>query len=196
MTNSSLTRDHIVEVARTHIEKNGIEKLSFRGVARELGVTAPALYAYVQDKQELLEIIAAEHFALLGERFDSIEPTDDPVERIRRLSRAYVDHALDSPTLFRVMFRFPPRPTSGVDAFPPAATVFEKAAESIHEAVAAGTFATDDADLAALTMWASIQGVCGVLLLGFAPDPEQADRLIGSVIDSMIAGQVNPLPKL
>ena len=71
--------------------------------------------------------------------------------------------------------------------------MFELGASAIHEAVDQGIFATDDPDLASLTMWASIQGVCGVLLLGFAPDEDLTERLIESVIDSMIAGQIHPL---
>lgn len=193
MTSPSLTRDAIVEVARTQIEKNGIESLSFRGVARELGVTAPALYAYVEDKQSLLEAIATEHFAELARRFEAIEPIDDPVERIRRLSRAYVDHALASPALFKVMFRFPPRAVPGADVFAPAAEVFEMAAVATHDAIAAGTFKSQDVDLVNLTMWASIHGVASVLLLGLSGDAAHADRLVDAVIDAMLAGQINPL---
>jgi hypothetical protein len=45
-----------------------------------------------------------------------------------------------------------------------------------------------------MTMWAAIHGVAEVLLLGFAADEEASVELMDSVINTVLAGQVNPLP--
>ena len=55
----TLSRDLVVETARRQLERDGATELSLRAVARELGVTAPALYAYVDDKGELMAAVAA-----------------------------------------------------------------------------------------------------------------------------------------
>jgi AcrR family transcriptional regulator len=185
----------VVDAARTLLEKEGADEVSFRAVARHLGVTAPALYAYVASKEELLAAVATEHFELLVQRFQAVDAGLPPLERIRRLSRAYVEHALDSPALFRLMFRYPPRPTAGVDAFPPATRAFEVAAAATDAAVAAGDLRVADPLLANMAMWAAVHGVAEVLLLGFAPDREAADQLVDAVIETMLAGQVDPLPR-
>jgi AcrR family transcriptional regulator len=187
-----LTRSLVVDAARAQLEREGAEHLSLRGLARELGVTAPALYAYVDDKDDLLAAVATQHFAALVARFEAIE-ADDPIDRIRALSRAYVDHARSSPNLFRLLFRYPPSAVDGADAFPPATRAFELAAAATADAVAAGQLGVADAALASMTMWAAIHGVAEVLLLGFGFNDETADALVESVIETVLAGQVRPL---
>lgn len=188
----TLSRALVIDTARELLELDDAEHLSLRAVARRLGVTAPALYAYVEDKQDLLAAVATEHFEALVVRFAAIDEAD-PLLRIRRLSRAYVDHARASPALFRLMFRYPPRPTQGIDAFPPATCAFEMAAWATDEAVAAGLLRVSDPVLANLAMWAAVHGVAEVLLLGFGVDDGLGEALIEEVIDTMLAGQVHPL---
>lgn len=189
-----LSRELVVGTARQQLERGDAAQLSLRAVARELGVTAPALYAYIEDKGELLAAVASDHFERLVERFESITETD-PLDRIRAVSRAYVEHALESPSLFRLMFRYPPSPTSGVDAFPPATRAFEVAAATTADAVEQGIFRVDDVDLACMTMWAAMHGVAEVLLMGFGFDEDRAEQFISGTIDAVLAGHVNPLPR-
>ena len=188
-----LSREHIVATARADIEANGVDAVSLRGIARELEVTAPALYAYVDDKSDLISAVAAQYFAELEERFDAVEATD-PLDGIRALSRAYVDHALASPQLFRLMFRFPPAvgfEVPGAEAFTPATRTFDKAIAMTARAIDAGLLAVDDAAQASITMWAAVHGVCEVLLMGFGLDGATSDRLVDSVIETVLAGQMH-----
>ena len=53
-----LHREAIVAAARELIVADGLEALSLRRLAARLGVTAPALYAHVRDKQDLLRAVA------------------------------------------------------------------------------------------------------------------------------------------
>src|SRR5215218_4089540 len=183
-----LSRELIVDRARATVEREGAEGVTLRGLARDLGVTAPALYAYVADKQDLLAAVATEHFERLVDRFEAIDETD-PVERIRAQSRAYVAHAVGSPGLFRLMFRFPPRPMPGVGAFPPAEKAFESAARAISAAIAVGEIDVEDATVASMAMWAAVHGVAEVLLTGLWGDDEDAGRrLVDTVVDTMLEG--------
>lgn len=54
----SLDEERIVAVARQLIENSGLESVTMRRVAAELGVTAMALYHHVPDKQALLALVA------------------------------------------------------------------------------------------------------------------------------------------
>ena len=183
-----LTRELLVERARVVVERDGVDAVTLRGLARDLGVTAPALYAYVDDKHDLLAALATEHFERLVERFEEIDETD-PIERIRAQSHAYVAHAVESPGLFHLMFLFPPRPIPGVNAFPPAEKAWESAATAISEAAASGALSVDDATVASLAMWAAVHGVAEVLLTGLWADDERAGRqLVETVVDTMLTG--------
>jgi len=55
----SLTRELVIATARRHLEADGLGRFSLRAVARDLEVTAPALYAYVSSKEELVALVAA-----------------------------------------------------------------------------------------------------------------------------------------
>lgn len=52
-----LTRDEIVRAARALLEREGIEALTMRGVAREVGSAPMGLYHHVADKDELLVLL-------------------------------------------------------------------------------------------------------------------------------------------
>ena len=52
----------IKATARRHLVASGPEALSLRAVARDMGVTAPALYRYVDSREDLLTEVIAELF--------------------------------------------------------------------------------------------------------------------------------------
>ena len=186
-----LTRALVVATARATIASEGVDALTLRGLARQLDVTAPALYAYVTSRHDLVAAVATDYFDELVARFEAVDAVD-PLDRIRALSRAYVAHAVAAPPLFHLLFRYPPEvgvPVDGVAAFSPATRAFELAAAATEAAAAAGLLEAPDPLLASLTMWAAVHGVAEVLLLGFAFDQATADALVSSVIETLLAGQ-------
>src|SRR3954453_3457632 len=52
-----LTRDAIVEAALALLEREGMQGLSMRKLAQELGAGAASLYWHVGDKEELLSLM-------------------------------------------------------------------------------------------------------------------------------------------
>jgi len=172
------------------IQSGGLEAVSLRRVATALGVTAPALYAYVSDKHDLLRGVAEGEFDRLMAAFDGIDDVD-PIQRIRRLGRAYVEHAVADPELFRTMFLFPPElaisEITGQE-LPAATKAFEMALGATTDAVEQGIFPKVDALTAALTTWTAMHGLADILLLGFVFDDKAREDLIETVIDTMIRG--------
>lgn len=187
-----LTRGAIVAAARELVVTSGLEALSLRRLAASLGVTAPALYAHVDGKGDLLRALAEQQFDQLVARFTQVEVAD-PVERIRAHGRAYVALAREEPELFRLLFLFPPD-LSAADDLPdgvelPAATrAFTVAAGAVEEAVASGALVADDPLLAALTLWSAAHGVAQVLLLGFELPPDFEEALVSEATDRLLRG--------
>ena len=189
-TREALTREAIVATTRALIETEGLEAVSLRRVGAALGVTAPALYAHVADKRDLLRSVAASAFAVLIQSFEAIDDPD-PVERVRGFSRAYITFAADNPELFKTMFLFPPDLALGVptgEELPMATLAFRVPLTALTEAMDAGIFKPMDPDLAGLTMWTVAHGCAEVLAMGFALDEQGRDALISAVIDTVIAG--------
>jgi len=54
---SQIDRETIIATARQMIEAEGVDNLSLRSLAEELGVKAPSLYRYVRNKTALLRAI-------------------------------------------------------------------------------------------------------------------------------------------
>jgi AcrR family transcriptional regulator len=77
-----LSRERVVEAAFTVLDRQGLDGLSMRQVAAELGVTVSALYAHVSSKDDLLELM----YVRLLDGFEMPEP--DP-ERWQEQVRDY-----------------------------------------------------------------------------------------------------------
>src|SRR5262249_21274030 len=162
-----------------------------RQVGASLGVTAPALYAYVKDKRDLLRGVAEHEFAVLLDRFEAIDESD-PIASMRKFSRVYIEYALENPELFKTMFLFPPEldltEVTGAE-LPLATKAFNYASGAITEAVQRGELRNDiDPLIVTFTMWTATHGLANVLLLGFAFDDGTKDMLIDTVLDTVIAG--------
>lgn len=98
----ALSRERIVEVASELLEREGLDALSMRRLARALGVDPMSLYHHVPTKDALLGSVAAAHFARLD---------DVPVlrgrrtwrGRLRALAGAYLELAAAAPELVRAL---------------------------------------------------------------------------------------------
>jgi AcrR family transcriptional regulator len=58
-TRERLTRERVVEAALHVMDTDGLEAVSMRRVAREVGVEAMSLYHHVRDKDDLIDAICA-----------------------------------------------------------------------------------------------------------------------------------------
>ena len=190
-----LSRAAIVDAAREMLATTDLDDLSLRRLAAVLGVTAPALYAHMEDKRDLLAAVAEQGFAELVSAFEQVE-AEDPIERLFAYGRAYVDKAVDDPEVFRVMFVFRPGtvPMPEVDNELPAATAaFERPMVAVMDAMQVEEIHPDrDPLLTALTLWTTTHGLATVLLLGSGGGrvrlPDNAEELISDVLWTTLEG--------
>ncbi|HEX5613826.1 MAG TPA: TetR/AcrR family transcriptional regulator [Acidimicrobiia bacterium] len=84
--------------------------LRFADIAREMGVTAPALYRYFADRDELLSALMVDGFhefsAALTTALDATDP-DDLAGRVRAAATAYRAFAKADPQRFALLFGLP-----------------------------------------------------------------------------------------
>ena len=187
----SLSRQTIIDTATTMVSEAGLDQLSLRRLATQLGVTAPALYAHVSDKSDLLRAIAETGFGDLVARCETVhEP--DPIERLSQLSRVYVDYALAEPEIFRLMFLFRPREIAVLEVdneLDLATQAFALPSAAISDAIAQGLIHPDrDPLMTSLVMWTVSHGLATVLLLGMSFDAATSAELVDSVLSSTLAG--------
>ena len=179
-----LSRERIVDTAKEIVRTEGHERLSVRGLARQLDVTAPAIYDHMESKDAVLRAVAASGYDEL--RTASSTTADTAIQRMRERAVAYVEFARTRPELFRLMFMFRPNAIAiEVDNELGAATdVFETGVDDVRQAIADGSLVDRDPIQVTLTLWAAIHGVATVSIVA----PPVADAVGADVIDAMFRG--------
>jgi AcrR family transcriptional regulator len=103
-------QEAIKETAWRQIAETGAPALSLRAIARELGITAPAIYNYFPDRDALVTALIIDAYTSFGDaQFlarDSV-PAADVVGRLRATGRSYRQWALAYPQRYQLIFGTP-----------------------------------------------------------------------------------------
>ena len=178
-----LLRGEIIAAARECLVHLGsADAVSIRAVAAHVGVTSPSIYLHFADKEALLDAVAGDMFAAVGEEMrKAAEGVGHPLERMRRQGHACVRFARDNPEVYRLAtMRVRSEPGNadmviGNSAF----TLFSA---TIVECMEVGVFAKGDPLPIALEMWAAAHGIASLLIakpyLPWGDLDEFADRVL------------------
>ena len=98
-------REALLERAAEVITEHGVEAVSLRGLARDLGVSHAAPGRHFADRQALLAELAKEGFRRSVQAMNAGAEAAgaDPVARYRALGRSYVRFAREQPSYFRAL---------------------------------------------------------------------------------------------
>ncbi len=102
--------EQIKTTARQQMSKYGTAGLSLRGIAREVGVTAPAIYNYFPTLDDLITALIADAFIALADAMDAAgNAVTSPKQggRIYAVVMAYRRWAFDNPTTFQLIYGNP-----------------------------------------------------------------------------------------
>ena len=158
-------RMKILDAARGLFAEQGYEAVTMRKVANQIAYSPTAIYRHFKDKETLVWELCTHDFLALARKFQRIAKVKDPIERLRKIGRAYLNFGLEYPNHYRLMFMtYNPyaEPTkldleqgnAEVDAY-----AFLKA--SVSDAIQAKCLRHefDDVELLAQTLWAGVHGV-------------------------------------
>ncbi|WP_371596492.1 TetR/AcrR family transcriptional regulator [Streptomyces sp. NBC_00564] len=123
-------RQEVKTAALRQLAEGGPEALSLNAIAKQVGMTGPALYRYFANRDSLLtELVIDAYGDLTSTLARAADGTSqDAVGRLTSVVRAYRDWALAEPHRYRLLFRAPlqgydAQSTSLVEAAQPAMTV-------------------------------------------------------------------------
>jgi AcrR family transcriptional regulator len=103
------TIEEIKATALRMLAEHGSD-LRFADIARDMGMTAPALYRYFSDRDELLSALMVDGFAEMQEALTTALDAADPADlagRIRAAAVAYRQFAKADPSRFSLLFGLP-----------------------------------------------------------------------------------------
>lgn len=156
-----------------------VEDLSLRAVARELGVSANALYRHFENKTVFLEALSRAGAAKLAEaQVRAANASKEDGNELAAMGKAYVEFAIAHPALFRLIFRNAPPVDyleGEIDQVPLMARQFrEKVSTQMAEHTSDSTEISDQAR----RLWALVHGLASLILDGqIEYDAEMLERM-------------------
>jgi len=192
LTKTSDTQRQILEAAVVLFVRDGLDALSMRRVAAEVGVTATALYRHFANRDHLVDQIAELGFARLEERLLKVEEERlTPTRILEERLMAFVDFCVEEPKFFELMFvrarphlrKFP------VDFKARRSRTFELVRTAVARCMECSDLAEDSSSEVTLDLWALQQGLLVLYLAGrFGDDPKALRRLCRKSLHRQLRG--------
>jgi AcrR family transcriptional regulator len=160
--------EKIAVAARRLLDEEGAEAVTMRRVAKAVGITPMAIYRHFPDHVGLLNAVADRGFKELAARLGGMRFRGSAEQRLAKMAEIYVDHALENPRLFELMFL---KPREGARRYPrdfkagrsPTANLM---VEVLKEGMESGLFRKDDPWEIAFEMGALSHGLIMLYLGG------------------------------
>ena len=161
-------RAELLSTAIEQLQDHGVDDLSLRALAREIGVSQTAPYRHFSDKSELLAAMATNGYRDLLDALRAAAATtgDCPQEQLLAFAETYVDYAAQNPQLFKLMFGPAVQPTGKYPELRKASRdTLQLVQDIMQHGVQSGVFRqVDDIAYMANAAWSSIYGLSTLLV--------------------------------
>ena len=151
-------RERLCEAATRLFAERGLEGLTLRELAAELGVSPMTPYRYFHDKDEMIAAVRVRAFTRFSETLEAaFAKPGDQIARANAAGEAYIRFALGDPASYRLMFDL----TQPDDKYPELSEAANRArltmTRHIHPLVKAGIL-KGDPDVIGHVFWATLHG--------------------------------------
>lgn len=181
------TKLALLDAAEALVARGGVEALSVRAVAQEIGSSVRAVYSVFGSKEGLIRGLAVRGFELLMEHVDSVPVTADPTADLAGAAvKGFRHFALGHPDFFRLVF-VGSRIDLGPGAGEASANAFGRLAARLERAREAGVVPDRPIDELGLEFHALCQGLASVELCGLV-SKSQADKMWTDSLKDLLAG--------
>ena len=162
--------ERLVDIAEELLDRDGLEVLSLRRIARRAGVSHGAPLRHYPSLAALLSEVAARGFRLLSETIDKsaaqLPSGAGPWARLAAAGRGYVELAVARPGLFALMFRPEALDAQNAELGRASAEAFEQLVRLVRAAQDAGWRAEHDTRLLSGCLWAALHGLASLWAQG------------------------------
>lgn len=181
-------RTALLAEAERSVREHGVEQLSLRELARQVGVSHAAPRRHFADRQALLDALAETGFQRLGDELGAAVAGagEEFQERLRATAAAYIRFATDDAALLELMFAGKHR--EGAEQLAAAADrAFAIMFELIVQGQAEGIIERGEPERVGLVLFATIQGIAA-LINGDMVTPDLLDGLVADAIEHFLRG--------
>ncbi len=181
-------RSALLERAEETVREHGVQALSLRELARDIGVSHGAPRRHFADRQALLDALARNGFERLGRRLEeAVEQASPGIDaRLNALAHAYVGFGTSHAALLELMFAGKHRPGAD-DVAAAAADTMAICLTVISAAQQAGELAPGDPESVAQTTLATLHGLAALANGGMLTGGD-VDTVVTSAIGQLLTG--------
>lgn len=181
-------RTALLEQAERIVRERGVQALSLRELAREVGVSHGAPRRHFPDRQALLDALAEDGFVRLGSDLRSAADRagEEFEPRLHATASAYVRFATRDAALLELMFAGKHGEHSAA-LNEAAERAFAVMLELIEQGQAEGRLEAGSSERVGLVLFATIQGIAALHSSGLV-DATQLDDLLADAIAHFLRG--------
>ncbi|MDX1646369.1 MAG: TetR/AcrR family transcriptional regulator [Longimicrobiales bacterium] len=189
-------RDRILGCACDLYLEEGLDGFSMRKLAKEVGVTAPAIYRHYDGREAVLADVLREAHRTFSRYLYSALGAPTPLERFFGAGEKYLDFVIEHPRWYGMMHT--PAEHLGMESIPPDIEALRSAThqfwlDRVRECMEAGILRPGDPEETSVTMWAHAHGMVQLYHQGHLDaDPEAFRALFKASGARLMAGVATP----
>jgi AcrR family transcriptional regulator len=182
-------RERLIDAAERLFAERGLEAMTLRELAAEVGVSPMTPYRYFADKDAILAAVRTRAFNRHAAALEAaMASAGTPIERSQAVGAAYLRFALAHPAAYKLMFDVG-QPNAGAYPELVAAALRSRATMTAHlKAMIAAGLLTGDADQIGHMFWSAIHGAIQLQLAGMLTPPFDAEGLSAALVRTLWAG--------
>lgn len=180
-------KNKILSAAEELFAEAGYQNISMRKIANKIEYSLPTIYQFFESKADILFYLLNENNGKLMEKFVEINKEKcSPIEKLRNLSEAYIDFALENPQYYELAYMSNAlRYEEKLVYHEPQSfgfKTYDLMVSTIMECKEQGYFEDKDPEVAGQCLWAALHG----LLSLFISHPEFPWKDKKSLTDNML----------
>ena len=155
-------REHILACACDLYLEKGLDGFSMRKLAKQVGITAPAIYRHYDGREEVLSDILREAHQTFSQYLYRALRAPTPLERFFGAGEGYLDFVFDHPRWYGMLHTAPEH--LGMESVPDdikamGCAIHQFWIDRVRECMEAGILKAGDPIETSVTMWAHAHGM-------------------------------------
>jgi AcrR family transcriptional regulator len=181
-------RQALLTRAEQTLQESGVDGLSLRELAREIGVSHGAPRRHFRDRGALLDALALEGFRRLTELLEAAQQRDSSfAATLRDVATGYVRFATDNPALLQLMFSRKHHADASEELHAAAASTMGRLAALVERGQANSELIAGDLQQIGTVLFATLQGITSLANTDMI-DKAELEQLTAYSIETLLLG--------
>lgn len=186
-------RNRLCDLALVSFAKHGVDGISLRGMAAELGCSRTTPYRYFKNKADILAALRQREFGRLADTMENtMQQSKHSGQQLMALASSYLHFAMANPAAYRVMYEVEQQ---DAHHYPQLSAEILRSAEPLRQLintlVASGQVHGDPLNISYL-YWAGLHGLISLHLSNFPGQERDIEELASVMIHSLTLAVSTP----